>query len=486
MSENKQNLFQNEEGLDVVNILQLLWKHKIPIVVLSAFFAIISVVRAMCFTNDTYTTTGVLYVSNQMEAPIDKATITANDIVVSRALGETYLEILNTRSFFEEVSKDVGGKFSPKDISGMINVEIINETELIRIYTTALTPEDAYLVSESIFKKAQDRLLKVYSSGRVEVIDAPYFPQQPNGKGVTKKAVSGIILGFALGVIYIFIRNFFDTKVRSSADVSRRYGLSILGEICGTSARSKKDKEAAKQETYILHADSGFDTVETYKAIRTNIMFSIPKSDSGKVVAVTSAAPGEGKTTTTINLAKTFAQTGAKVLLIDSDLRKSRVQQYLNIEYSEGVTNVLCGFCELDKAITKDVDKNLDVLLAGEVPPNPAELLASEEFDNMLLELCNLYDYIFIDTPPITVVTDAAILMQKSHAAIIVVRENQTTYDLLDETMDNMQRTGVKLIGVVVVDSTAKLRKYGYYKKGKYGYRSGYGYGYGEKTEEKQ
>ena len=243
---------------------------------------------------------------------------------------------------------------------------------------------------------------------------------------------------------------------------------------------SKKQKRPIDidEVSRVLNEKSDFETVETYKAIRTSVMFSMPKADKGKVIVVTSSAPGEGKTTTSINLAITFAQMGAKVMLIDCDLRKSRVHRYLEIERKKGITDVLCGFCQLDKAIKRNVRENLDVIPAGEIPPNPAELMEAEEFKNVISTLQERYDYIFIDTPPITVVTDAAIAMKYSMGVIVVIRQDVTTYDMLDAAMENIKTTGVKILGAIVLGTEQKRKKYGYYQNGKYAYKYKYGYNY--------
>ncbi len=247
---------------------------------------------------------------------------------------------------------------------------------------------------------------------------------------------------------------------------------------------------------FVLTDQTDFNTIETYKSIRTNIMFSMPKSEGGKVIVVTSSSPNEGKTTTSINLAITFAQMGARVILIDADLRKARVHKYLGLERTDGLSNVLCGFSELEKTIKHNVRENLDCLTAGAIPPNPAELLETEEFAALLDTLRKSYDYIFIDTPPVTVVTDALIVTKYSTGAIVIVRENYTTYDLLDETMENLKIADAKILGVVMVDCNERVPRYSYYKRGrhgykyKYGYRYSYKYGYnyryGDEVEEKK
>ena len=494
MDENRQYIVvddEKDESLDIVGIVDSLWKHKIMIAALALVVAITSFVYTVFFTDHTYTSAGVVYLSNKSEVPTQQTAVSANDIVISRALGETYKEILTTRSFYFEVSEDLNGMFTPGQVANMMSVEIINETELIRIRTTSVSPDVAYKVAKSIFNRAQARLSRIYPNGRVEVIDEPYLPTTPNAKGTVKKTMLGFMIGAVIGIICVFVRKMFDIKVRNAADIVRRYGVSVLGELAGpkTTGKKKKDKKdgSSTHSDYdvILNENSRFDTVETYKFIRTNIMFSIPKSDKGKVLVVTSAVPGDGKTTTSINLAITFAQTGAKVIIVDCDLRKARVHSYLGLKHSNGISNVLCGFADVESAVVKDVRENLDVLTVGNIPPNPAELLDSEEFGKVLTELQEKYDYILIDTPPMTVVADASIVMQGAHGVVVVARKNQTTFDMLDETIEGIKKSSAKPLGVVVLDSEQKEKKYGYYQRNKYSYKYRYDYAYSEIFENK-
>lgn len=256
----------------------------------------------------------------------------------------------------------------------------------------------------------------------------------------------------------------------------------------------KNKKENKKKHLYknqkdnierVLNENTDFDTIETYKSMRTNIMFSIPKSENGKIIVITSSSPGEGKTTTSINLAITFAQMGARVLLIDCDLRKPRIHRYLELGHKDGLTNVLCGFSEFEKAVKVGVRENLDCLTSGEIPPNPTELLENEGFEKLLAKLKAEYDYIFIDTPPMTVVTDSSIVMKRSMGTVVVIRQNITSYDMLDSTMEAIGKTGIKVLGVVVLGTEEKTKKYGYYKKRRYGYKYGYKYGYRYKYDYK-
>lgn len=222
----------------------------------------------------------------------------------------------------------------------------------------------------------------------------------------------------------------------------------------------KTNKNVTANETeYIIDDNTTFRVLESYKTARTNIMFSLPKSDKGKIVLITSSEPAEGKTTTSINLSYTFAQTDAKVILIECDLRKPRLHRYIGIDRGVGMSNVLCGFATLDEAIRKGVKGNMDCITAGEIPMNSAELLMSDEMDALLDELSQRYDYIFIDTPPVMTVTDAMILAPKSSGTVLVVRQETSTYDVIDKTVDLMKQSGIKILGFIFKMSPESSKK---------------------------
>lgn len=228
-------------------------------------------------------------------------------------------------------------------------------------------------------------------------------------------------------------------------------------------------------------AASDFSRVEAYKAIRTNIMYSLPKSDTGKVIMVTSSIPNEGKTTNSINLALTFAQTGLRVVLVDCDLRKPRVHRYLKMQLGEGVSNYICGYAEYDKVLQKDLPQGFDLMTAGEIPPNPTEILASERFSELIERLKSEYDYIFLDTPPVTVVADAAIVSASASGVVVVVKADFTTYDVLDQTVESLNKVDAKIFGFILTNTAAKnsSRRYERYKY-KY-YNDHYGDRYGDR-----
>jgi len=233
--------------------------------------------------------------------------------------------------------------------------------------------------------------------------------------------------------------------------------------------KNTKNTMTAPVET-IINNETAFAVAESYKTIRTNIMYSMPKSKDGKVIVMTSSAAGDGKTTNVINLAITFAQIKERVLLIDCDLRKPKVHRYLKLDKRDGLSNVLCGFTDLSKAIKVGVRENLDVITAGETPPNPAELIQSYEFERLLAFLKTKYDYIFIDTPPVNVVTDASLAVKYSTGVVLLMRRNYTTYEMLDDAVENLKKVDANILGVVMIDSKEGNGVGSNYKYGKYKY----------------
>ncbi len=231
----------------------------------------------------------------------------------------------------------------------------------------------------------------------------------------------------------------------------------------------------------IIDDTAPFVIKEAYKTARTNIIFSVSgMAKTGcKMIAVTSANPGEGKTTTSFNLALTFAQTGAKVLIIDCDLRKPRLHRSVKVKKNVGISTILSKQSTIEEATHKDVRPGLDFIASGEIPPNPAELLASEAMHELLAELAQKYDYIFFDTPPVTVVTDASALSTFADGVIVVVRQNYTDHESLTMALNLLNIASAKILGFFVNDVVSKRGGYHYGRyRYKYGYRYAYKYGY--------
>lgn len=225
--------------------------------------------------------------------------------------------------------------------------------------------------------------------------------------------------------------------------------------------RKKRCEHSDTPYEHRLSEKSSFRTQESYKTIRTNLQFAMAGSDK-KSIVISSSFPAEGKSITCANTSITLAQTAKRVLLIDADLRKPTQHKIFRVDNSHGLSTILVGFDKLGEAMHKDVDKNLDLITAGPIPPNPSELLGSNRMDILLEKLNEFYDYIVIDTPPVNVVTDAVVLAAKTAGVALVSRQNITTFDEIKKALDAISFAKAKVLGVIVNDVDLK-HKNGYY-----------------------
>ena len=212
---------------------------------------------------------------------------------------------------------------------------------------------------------------------------------------------------------------------------------------------------------------------EAFRTIRTNLQY-VDVDNPPRCVVITSAVPNEGKSTTACNLAITLAQAGSRVLLVEADLRRPRIADYLGVDGSVGLTDVMIGKRSLDEAIVGWNRGLFDLLPGGPIPPNPSELLGSHQMVATLAELATRYDAILLDSPPLLPVTDAAVLTSLSDGAVLVARHGHTRREQIMQAADAIHQVGGRLLGTVLNFAPTRGRSSG----SNYGYGGGYGYGY--------
>lgn len=278
----------------------------------------------------------------------------------------------------------------------------------------------------------------------------------------------------------------------------------------------KKEKQAEQENNlriskakhdrkHILTAKTGFYLKEAYRSLRTNVSFALADTEGCRVIMVTSALQGEGKSITALNLSISLGQMDQKVLLIDCDLRRPKLARLMNTGSPVGLSNLLMDMQKLDSAIVHSQDHGIDMVFAGDIPPNPAELLSSKRMSNLLAVLREKYDYIILDTPPVDLVVDAVALSAQCDGVLFVVRAKKTERGAVICGMEQLQYAGANVIGFVFNGMTSETTKgYGKYRyrryaaygrygkyarygyKYGYGYGRGYGYGYGHQSVTKE
>lgn len=232
--------------------------------------------------------------------------------------------------------------------------------------------------------------------------------------------------------------------------------------------------ETAVERRYMIGANLNFAAAEAYKLLRTNLMFSFSGTSENRVIGMTSSFRGEGKSLTSINLAYTFAEAEKKVLLIEGDMRLPTMAKRLGFMAKPGLSNLLVGLNSVGSAIQQyraSVDEGevtFDVIVSGDIPPNPSELLGSERMLTLLDKLRDRYDYIVLDLPPVTAVTDAVIASHMVDGMVVVVRSEHAVRGALSETMRQLSLAGAHILGFVFNGAGGTETKYykkGYYKK---------------------
>ncbi len=277
---------------------------------------------------------------------------------------------------------------------------------------------------------------------------------------------SGIGFGVAL------LLDFLDRRVKSAEDLEQATGVALLGVVPGIGDIDADEQQLGQRDLYV-HENPASHIAECCRAIRTNLLFSATDKKL-QVLAVSSARPREGKTTMSIYLSTIMAQSGQRVLIIDSDMRRPRLHRSLSVDRKLGLSTLLVGSSTLEESIKASGVPNLDVLPCGPQPPNPAELLLSKRFNELLAQLRKRYDTIILDTPPVLPVTDAVIISKSSDGVLLVAQAGNSIINEIGQAAKALKDVDARIVGTVLNKIDVNKKRYGYYY---------YQYGYGSDEE---
>jgi len=348
-------------------------------------------------------------------------------------------------------------------------------------------------VDQNIYALLTEKLeeTKISEAGQketVRVVDNAIEPEEPISPKKRLNLLLGALIGLGLGIGLTFLLEFFDDSIKNP-EILERMGFPILGiipEISSREAISRRfstngggERETVEDETVasrlVTHLDPKSPVSEAYRTLRTNIQFQKLKNKESTLM-VTSSAPKEGKSTTIANLAITMAQMGSKTLLVDTDLRRPVIHSVFNLGKDRGITNFLLGKMSFSEIVKPTMVDNLSVVTSGPLPPNPSELLASEEMDEFIEQARSHFDVVLFDSPPVIAVTDAAILSTKVDGLILVVKAHQTQKTAIARAKNLLDNVKAHVVGCLL-NSVNVERAYGsYYHYYYYHYYSYYGH----------
>lgn len=303
----------------------------------------------------------------------------------------------------------------------------------------------------------QIRLAEVQATNNVVVVKPAVAPQTPIRPRTATNVLLAAVVGAMIAAGAAFLIEYLDDTIKSPDDVARVSGLSTLGAIA-------RLKDAGAQRQLIAWMHSKAPESEAYRTLRTNIQFSSVDKPV-RTLVVTSSGPSEGKSTTAANLAIVMAQTGQKVVLVDADLRRPVLHKTFGVPNNVGITTALLAGDEVDLESylqPTEID-NLMIITSGPIPPNPSELLGSQRMKHIVERLAQSADIVIFDTPPVLVVTDAAVLSRQTDGVLLIADAGGTREPALAHAVEELRKTGANILGVALNRLDSRSRGYYYY-----------------------
>ncbi|GAA4379016.1 polysaccharide biosynthesis tyrosine autokinase [Agromyces bauzanensis] len=361
----------------------------------------------------------------------------------------SYVDVVDSAIVLDRVIEQLALDTTSGELAAKVEASSPLNTVLIEIVVTDSDPEAAAEIANAVGSNFADVVVndlekpegEALSLVKIETIQPATVPESASSPNVPLNLALGALVGLAIGIGIAVLRSVLDTRIHSLHDISQITDAPLLGGIA-------LDPDA-RTRPLIVHADPHNPRAESFRSLRTNLQF-VNIEGGPRSFVVSSAGPGEGKTTTTANLAISLAETGASVALIDGDLRLPKVAEYLSIEGGVGLTDVLIGRAELVDVLQKWGRGRLYVLPSGRIPPNPSELLGSAAMATVLATLTEQFDYVLIDAPPLLLVTDAAVISKLAGGAILVAASGATKKQELAGAVRALEAIGSRLLGVVV------------------------------------
>lgn len=460
--------------MELRDYLRILHKYWVSIVAIT-LLGIIAAAGASILMTPKYEATTQLYVSVRGES--SAVGELAQGSQLARQSVTTYAGIVTTESVLRPVIDELQLEQSTTQLAEQISASAPVNQSLINITVTGddpeLTAQVANAVGTSLTEVIEDQLEAAAEEGEpslvsLSTVQPALVPEAPSSPNLKLNLAIGALVGLALGIGLAVLRSTFDTRIHSAHDIEQATDAPLLGGIT-------YDPDA-KSRPLVVHADPRSPRAESFRTLRTNLQFLAVHDgveQRGRSFVISSAGPSEGKSTTTANLAVALAETGARVILVDGDLRKPKLAEYMGLEGAAGLTNVLINQAELPDVMQRWGRGQLYVLPAGKVPPNPSELLGSAAMEQLLNALHQHFDYILIDAPPLLLVTDAAVLNKHTNGTLLIAASGSTRKQELQGAVRSLAAAGGKLLGVIVTMLPTKGPDS--YSYGAYGAYGGYG-----------
>ena len=501
---------REELEIDLKRLVTALLDKAWLIGIVAILCAVIAFAGTFFFITPKYQSSAMFYVNNNNLSFGDTSvSIDSGDLSTSRNLVDSYIVILNTRATLMDVIDYAGVSYSYKELQGMISAKAVNETEIFRVVVNSPDPQEAEKIANAIAYILPKRISNIIDGTSAKIVDSAVVPAGPSSPSYTKNGVIGFLIGFLLCAGSIALKVIFDTTIRSEEDIEQVCAHPVLSAVPNMQGGGKKKvrydyydvkkkkqskkqsaKEKAKvqkQNESLIGSNTSFVATEAYKRLRTKLQFSFTDDGTSRVIGLSSALSGEGKSLTAVNLAYTLAQLNKRVIILDCDMRRPTLADKMSLNKKPGLSEYLTGQHEFKDVVQRyggeEEEIAFHVISAGENPPNPVEMLSSLRMERLLDNLREAYDYILLDLPPVSEVTDAMAIAPKADGMLLVVRQDYCDRIVLNETVQQFAFINAKVLGVVFNCTSENRGKYygksyykRYYRRRYYKRYKGYGY----------
>lgn len=502
---NEQKIKKNDiVEIDIRRVWQALWKKVWLVGLVSILCSVTALLGTIYLITPKYESSAMFYVNND-SISMDDVSLNISSINASKSLVETYIVILNSRTCLNDVIDYAELDYDVDELRSMVVASSVNETEIFEVIVTGTDPEETADIANAIAYILPKKISNIVKGTEANVVDYAIVATSPSSPSRLVNTLVGFLIGFVLTIGIIVLRVLFDNTIRNEEDVSQNADHPILATVPDMAARSKgayyydgdtkkKKKKKPDAADHSANAKSGaneailvgdgisFAATEAYKLLRTKIQFSFADNQKCRIIGVSSAFAGEGKSLSSTNLAYSLSQLDKRVLLIDCDMRRPSLASKLGIQKIPGLSNYLAGRIAIEEVIQTCGPKfgtgSFNVIAAGRNPPNPIELLSSEKMEEALNVLQESYDYIILDLPPVGEVSDGMAVAKHTDGILLVVRQDYCTRGAMMNAINQFEFVNARILGIVMNCVTEQGKGYGYGKK--YGKKY---YGYGQSSK---
>lgn len=433
---------------DIVALLRARWVTAL----VTTLVVVLGAVAVTLMTTPQYQASTRLFVSTASGNSINELyqgnlfsqqrVLSYTELVMGETLAQRTIDKLGLDMTAEELGEKI--KASAKPDTVLIVVDVLDESA-VRARDIANTLSDEFVTMARELETPADG--KMSPDARVVVEQRASIPSEPVVPNTLRNLASGLAVGLLLGVGLAVLRDRLDNTVKDRETVEDITHVGLVGTI-------PLDKERRKEPGIAFdRANSGI--AESFRKLRTNLQF-LAVDNPPRVIVVGSSLPGEGKSTTAINIALALAEAEHSVVLVDGDMRRPMLAKYLDVVGTVGFSSVLSGGASISEVLQETKTPGLSVLTSGPVPPNPSELLGSQAAKKVLDELREKFDYVIVDSSPLVAVTDAAILAKSADGVLIIARYGQTKRDQLAHAIKSLDDVDAVLLGAVFTMTPAR------------------------------